>query len=175
MTDHMDTLEGAKPEVSPLLIEQAKTYLTFALDATWPEGYREYFLGVWNGFAVAFGVRENTVLQLASAVYGAQPTADPTNAVNRAAKYKSRSDEVLFASGVLYGYKRGIAESPQASECAECGRGIREDLDDFDSCPDGIFCSGRDCFSDFDHSPACRLEREADEADDRFTDMVLDK
>jgi hypothetical protein len=174
VSKYLDILEGAKPAASPLLIAQAETYLTFALDPTWPDNYRDYFLGVYHGFAIAFGVMGNIDLLLASTIYGAQPDDQPELAVKRAKKYK-QPDEVIHASGVLYGYKRGIAEAEDASECAECGRGIRETLDDFASCECGIFCDGRDCFEDYDHLPACRLEREAADADDAHTDLFLDK
>jgi hypothetical protein len=70
----------------------------------------------------------------------------------------SRAQSILRACGVLFGWKQGTAERPDAEECVVCDSRILTDVDtEAQSCTVGHFCN-EECHRSYDGYRCCPPE-----------------
>lgn len=155
--DHWLDLDLTTPR-KPLRAEMF-TAFDEALDCPLdPPHRRAYWTGVGTGYAVAFGLVTREALDRARRVPGAVTLSD----INTWTPGAFADEETAWACGVLFGYWQGTSEHPDADECVTCGQRILRTLDDFQECPDGMFCPDHldDCHRVFhDNGPSlCAME-----------------
>lgn len=109
---------------------------------------RAYWIGVFTGYSVAFGLTTREALQNARR----EPAVQPVNPMQRVT---FRDEAHALACGVLYGYSQGISEMDDVADCPNCGVRNHLELDFCSPCVHGTFCD--DCTADW-HSGLPRAE-----------------
>ena len=126
------------PVTTPRKPLRAEMYAAFdeALDCpTDPPYRRAAWTGVGTGYAVAFGLVTREALDRARRTPGALALHPDDLRVG-----PFSDEDEFWASGVLYGYKQGTSELPDANECGHCGQRLIERIDFPAYCQHGTFC-----------------------------------
>lgn len=151
--DHWTDLH-LEEQVRQPLIEEMHEASRQALVETDPLR-RAFFTGLFTGYAVAFGLVTREALERA------RRTPFSTNLhVDFWRPSSFADDDTYWATGVRHGYYLGTSERPDADECVLDGERICRDLDDHDSCMDGVFCAMERCSADWhaNGGSICKME-----------------